>query len=155
MPSHADERQCGHLFRTASDYLVILDLDEVLALDPSTYDDAPASLLRFVESWDPDVGGVNLIRVDLSMQEQTFDDIVDAGGPSVELLAQDTWTALNPDPDLRKNCACRRWRSSLWKTLTLMHRPAQEPLPGVGRVPALGPPRYGRPPRTSPAFRFS
>jgi hypothetical protein len=98
---------CGELYRTASDYIIISDLDEVIALEPSRYDDAPGAFLDWVHSWPDDVGGMNMIRLDLSMPEDKFREVVAAGGPSVDLLAQDTWTALRPTEELRKNCASR------------------------------------------------
>lgn len=48
-----------------------------------------------------------MIRVDMSMEEPTFRRFQSQGRPSVALLAQDIWTAIQPTEEIREVCALR------------------------------------------------
>ena len=84
---------CRQLYRDASDYLIVVDLDEVLALDPSHYNDPAASLNRWLDTWEEDIGSYIILRMDLAMPA----DIYYQGLPSIDSLAQDLWTTVNTD----------------------------------------------------------
>jgi hypothetical protein len=111
---------CGQIYRDASDYFVIVDLDEVLALEPSEYDDPAGALSRWIDSWDPDAGSYMMLRVDLGMPPEIFD----LGRPSIESLAQDLWTSVNMEEDVVKGCKCARM--PLRPNLTFGRRPSQD-----------------------------
>lgn len=95
---------CTALYRKTSDYLIVVDLDEFIMLDPPDYADPAAALKKWIDSWPANQGGYAMKRSDLSMSKEGFEASLSTNGPGPEILAQDLWTALQPLPELQKGC---------------------------------------------------
>ena len=95
---------CTSLYRKASDYLIVVDLDEMIMLEPSDYADPAAGFKRWLDRWPDNLGGYAMKRTDLSMTKEGFETSLKVDGPGPEVLAQDLWTTVQPIPELQAGC---------------------------------------------------